>query len=188
MTRDLPSVLTAASTEFHATADPGDHMTEQSTAPHTMAAEPSAPAVDSPQGAPGREHLATARSGPGQLSNAVVRRADAVVSVLVRNKLMSALLLVLLLLIALLATALAFVSPSTPGKRVSLDELQSLASKRQVVVATLRDEDSRVVAELRNHETVWTAYPSTGALTATVEGGGAIFAMKPLIICGLKTN
>jgi cell division protease FtsH len=143
-----------------------------------MASEPSTPASAEPQSsAPGREHLAAGPSEPGRLSSVAVRQADAVVNAVLRNKLMSALLLILLFLIVLLTTALAYVSPSTPGKRVSLDELQSLASKKQVAVATLRDEDSRVVADLRNGDTVWTAYPSTGALTATVEGelraGGA---------------
>ncbi|MDT7573044.1 MAG: cell division protease FtsH [Actinomycetota bacterium] len=153
-------------------------MTEQPTPPHTMASEPSMSVTTEPApAAPGREHVAAAAPGPGRLSNAAARSARAFVGMVLRNKLMSALLLLLLFLIVVLTSALAYVSPSTPGTRVSLDELQSLAAKKQVVVATLRDEDSRVVADLRNGDTVWTAYPSTGALTATVEGelraGGA---------------
>src|SRR6202167_5867159 len=83
------------------------------------------------------------------------------------------------LLLAAICLALAFalllgsIAPSSTGAQVPLSEVESLVQHRDILSATLLDHDSRVEITTRSSETapsqkVWTAYPSSGALTTSL--------------------
>ncbi len=92
------------------------------------------------------------------------------------------------LLFAAIALTITFFSllndikPASPGRQVSLTEVTQLARDGEVATATLYDQDSRVVLVTRPEDrpqregepppvpaqTLWAAYPSTGANTGTL--------------------
>jgi len=76
-----------------------------------------------------------------------------------------------LLLIASIALTATFfilldqIQPSSAGERVPLSKVIELTEDDQVEVATLLDQDSRVVVDTANGRTVYAAYPSSDAQT-----------------------
>jgi cell division protease FtsH len=87
------------------------------------------------------------------------------------------------LLIASAALAILFfamlgsIQPESPGERVSLSSINTLAENERIETATLLDHDARVVAVAENGVVYWAAYPSSDAETAqlvrTLDEGGA---------------
>ncbi len=75
-----------------------------------------------------------------------------------------------------LVWSLASLGPDTPGREVSLDEVQRLVAGGQVKEATLYDQDDRVVFVAADGTRSWTAYPDNGstafALLDQMSGGG----------------
>ena len=59
-------------------------------------------------------------------------------------------------------------SPSSPGREVSLDQVLTAAKQRQVEKATILDEDARVEVGTRTGELLWAAYPSSEGQTARI--------------------
>jgi cell division protease FtsH len=57
------------------------------------------------------------------------------------------------------------IQPSSAGERVPLSKVIKLTEDEQVEVATLLDQDSRVVVDTVNGRTVYAAYPSSDAQT-----------------------
>jgi cell division protease FtsH len=92
------------------------------------------------------------------------------------------------LLLAAIALGITFFSllddiqPQSPGRQVTLTEVTELARDRQIATATLYDQDSRIVLVTRPEErqaregeppprpaeTLWAAYPSSGASTGSL--------------------
>jgi cell division protease FtsH len=72
---------------------------------------------------------------------------------------------------------LGSIQPESPGQRVSLSAVNTLADNERIETATLLDHDARVVAEAVNGAVYWAAYPSSDAETAqlvrTLDRGGA---------------
>ena len=71
------------------------------------------------------------------------------------------------------------IQPSSGGEKVPLSKVGKLAKDEQVVIATLLDQDSRVVIETANGRTVYAAYPSSDAQTnsmvkALTESGAVV--------------
>ena len=81
------------------------------------------------------------------------------------------------LLFAAIGIAITFFSllgqiqPSSPGRGTDLTEVTRLAEEKKIESAVLLDQDSRIVANLKDGEVVWAAYPSTGANTGTLIAG-----------------
>jgi cell division protease FtsH len=84
-----------------------------------------------------------------------------------------------LLLSAAICLAVAFalllgsIGPSSSGAQVPLSEVESLAQQKGILTATLLDHDSRIelatrASQLTPSRKLWTAYPSSGALTAAL--------------------
>ena len=74
---------------------------------------------------------------------------------------------------------LGTLSPSSPGREVSLDQVLSSAREHQVKQATLLDEDARVEVQTRAGEQAWAAYPKSEGQTsrvidAMVKGGASL--------------
>ena len=59
-------------------------------------------------------------------------------------------------------------SPSSPGREVSLDQVLNAAKQRQVAQATLKDEDARVEIATRSGEQLWAAYPKSEGQTSRI--------------------
>ena len=57
------------------------------------------------------------------------------------------------------------IQPSSPGEKVPLSKVLKLTEDEQVDVATLLDQDARVVVDTVNGRTIWAAYPSSDAQT-----------------------
>src|SRR3954447_900325 len=74
--------------------------------------------------APGREHHSR--------SSRASQRARAALTGLRRNRRLAGLLALLAVLAALLVAALLYVAPNSPGRQVSIGELQALAGKHQM--------------------------------------------------------
>ena len=89
----------------------------------------------------------------------------------------AALLGTLVLLLGLLAAALAWTTPRSPGTELPLDRLTALAGEQEVVTAVLRDQEARVEGTLAGGTRFWTAYPAsdsaTSQLLTTLTGSGA---------------
>ena len=70
------------------------------------------------------------------------------------------------------------IQPSSAGEKVPLSKVFKLTEDKQVDVATLLDQDSRVVIETVNGRTVYAAYPSsdaqTNSLVRALSDNGAI--------------
>jgi cell division protease FtsH len=97
-----------------------------------------------------------------------------------RPRALIALLATLVVLSGVLVWSLAALGPDTPGTQVSFDEAQRIVAGKNVVTATLYDEDARVVLKTRDGKTLWTAYPS--------EGGAGIALMNELARAGAKVS
>jgi len=63
---------------------------------------------------------------------------------------------------------LGSLSPSSPGREVSLDQVLTAAKQRQVQQATILDEDTRVEIRTRAGEQLWAAYPKSEGATARI--------------------
>ncbi|HEV2813187.1 MAG TPA: ATP-dependent zinc metalloprotease FtsH [Solirubrobacteraceae bacterium] len=72
------------------------------------------------------------------------------------------------LLFTLFFLMLGGLSPSSPGREVSLDQVLTAAKQRQVATATLKDEDARVEVRTRNGEQLWAAYPKSEGQTSRI--------------------
>jgi cell division protease FtsH len=76
-----------------------------------------------------------------------------------------------LLLFASIALTVSFfvlldqIQPSSAGEKIPLSKVFELTKAKQVEVATLLDQDSRVVIDTANGRTVYAAYPSSDAQT-----------------------
>ena len=92
-----------------------------------------------------------------------------------------------LLLVASAALAILFfallgsIQPSSPGEPVPLSRVLKLSEQKRIALATLLDQDSRVVANLDDGRIVWAAYPSSDAQTSNLlrqlTRGGAVVAI-----------
>jgi cell division protease FtsH len=88
------------------------------------------------------------------------------------------------LLVASIALTVAFFSllgntrPSSPGEQVALSTLISRAEAKQILTATLLDQDSRAVVKLADGRMLWAAYPGSDAQTTnlinTLRDNGAV--------------
>jgi cell division protease FtsH len=72
------------------------------------------------------------------------------------------------LLFALFFLMLGGLSPSSPGREVSLDQVLNQAKVRAVASATLKDEDARVEITTRSGEQLWAAYPKSEGQTSRI--------------------
>ena len=70
-----------------------------------------------------------------------------------------------LMLFAVFFLMLGSLSPSSPGREVSLDQVLNAAKQRQVAQALLKDEDARVEVTTRSGEQLWSAYPKSEGQT-----------------------
>jgi cell division protease FtsH len=76
-------------------------------------------------------------------------------------------------------TLLDQIQPSSAGEKVPLSKIFKLTEDKQVDVATLLDQDSRVVIDTANGRTIYAAYPSSDAQTnslvkALAESGAVV--------------
>src|ERR1700754_4162884 len=58
--------------------------------------------------------------------------------------------------------------PSSKGDPIALSTLVSRANAKQILTATLLDQDSRVVVTQSDGRTLWAAYPSSDAQTTAL--------------------
>jgi cell division protease FtsH len=95
-----------------------------------------------------------------------------------------ALVACLLAMFAVLGLALSYLSPSSPGRELSLDRVAALIEQERVTEAVLRDEDARVegtfasgISSPSGQGVFWASYPksdsATGALLTALTGSGA---------------
>jgi cell division protease FtsH len=95
-----------------------------------------------------------------------------VLSGLVRPLLKDRLSLFLIVCSAILTivffTLLGDSKPSSPGSEVPLTTLIARSNEKQIVTATLLDEDSRAVAQSADGRTLWAAYPGSDAQTTSL--------------------
>jgi cell division protease FtsH len=82
-----------------------------------------------------------------------------------KDPLNTALLLASILLTITFFVLLGQIQPSSAGEKVPLSQVFKLTEDKQVEVATLLDQDSRVVIDTANGRTVYAAYPSSDAQT-----------------------
>ena len=125
------------------------------------------------------------------------RRRRAVTRRAVSRRLTFALAGLLLLLFGMFAWALGYLSPDSPGRELTLNQLSTLADQRRIATAVFADEDARVqgrfVAPPPGTTTpagvpsgageYWVSYPksdtATAALLQTVALGGAQASVDP---------
>ena len=65
-------------------------------------------------------------------------------------------------------TLLGQIQPSSPGAEASLTQVTQLTQTKQVKAAVLLNEDNRIVLQTKDGQTLWAAYPSSGANTGTI--------------------
>jgi len=90
----------------------------------------------------------------------------------------------MLIIASIVLTATFFIlldqiQPSSAGEKVPLSKIFKLTEDKQVEVATLLDQDSRVVIDTANGRTIYAAYPSSDAQTnslvkALAESGAVV--------------
>ena len=70
------------------------------------------------------------------------------------------------------------IQPSSSGERVPLSRVEKLAKHKQVELATLLDQDSRVVVDTKSGQELYAAYPKSDAETSNLlkqlTSGGAV--------------
>jgi cell division protease FtsH len=75
-------------------------------------------------------------------------------------------------------TLLGEIQPSSSGERVPLSKVEKLAKNKQIQLATLLDNDSRVVVDTNDGEELYAAYPKSDAETSNLlkqlTAGGAV--------------
>ncbi|TAL14227.1 MAG: AAA family ATPase, partial [Frankiales bacterium] len=96
----------------------------------------------------------------------------------------------LVVLTLVLLTGLAYLSPESSGRTLSLDEVGALAEQRRIVSAELRDEDAQVIGRYLSGDrppggsgAFSATYPKsdsvTGALLTQLSGSGASVSVDP---------
>jgi cell division protease FtsH len=126
------------------------------------------------------------QSGLAQRRNPVadaLRGAGTAVARFLLRDLFALGLMVAALTIAILFFALlGATKPTSSGRPLPLSAVFTLARREQISLATLLDEDARVQIVTRDGDEFWSAYPSSGAQTATLsnalERGGAIVSVR----------
>ncbi len=73
-----------------------------------------------------------------------------------------------LVLFAVFFVLLGSLSPQSQGSEVPLNQVYAAAKQRQVVSATIRDEDDRVEIQTRSGQHAWASYPKGEGATARV--------------------
>jgi cell division protease FtsH len=81
-------------------------------------------------------------------------------------------------LTVLFFSLLGQIQPSSSGTRVPLSRVEKLAKKKQIELATLLDQDSRVVVDTKGGSELYAAYPKSDAETSNLlkqlTDGGAV--------------
>jgi cell division protease FtsH len=96
------------------------------------------------------------------------------------NRLTTALTAIVLLLLLLFGSGLSYLTPSSKGTQITLDEFVKLTGARQVISATFLDQDNRLVGRyLRDGKPAafWMSYPKSdvafGSLADRLSADGA---------------
>lgn len=114
----------------------------------------------------------------GDAAKALGERLGAIGRWFLKDPLNTLLIVASLVLTILFFTLLGDIQPASNGEKVPLSKVVKLIEDEQVDVATLLDQDSRVVIETANGRTVYAAYPSsdaqTNGLIKTLTESGAI--------------
>ncbi|MGE0066452.1 MAG: ATP-dependent zinc metalloprotease FtsH [Solirubrobacterales bacterium] len=100
-----------------------------------------------------------------EIAGSVGARLAAVGKWFLKDPLNTALLLASIFLTITFFVLLGQIQPSSAGEKVPLSQVFKLTEDKQVEVATLLDQDSRVVIDTANGRTVYAAYPSSDAQT-----------------------
>ena len=146
-------------------------MTDDQTTPENPA-EPGAGRPPARRNGParGRGVQPTVRSGLARRRHPVLAAARDFLSTLRRVVLRDKLALFLVVAAAALAilffSLLGSIKPGSSGTQVPISTIQTLAGNKDIASATVLDHDSRVVVQTFNPpQTLWAAYPSSGAQT-----------------------
>ncbi len=112
-------------------------------------------------------------------ANAVGERLAAVGRWFLKDPLNTLLIVASIVLAATFFILLDQIQPSSAGEKVPLSKIFKLTEDKQVDVATLLDQDARVVVDTANGRTVYAAYPSSDAQTnslvkALAESGAVV--------------
>ncbi|HEX5609550.1 MAG TPA: ATP-dependent zinc metalloprotease FtsH [Solirubrobacterales bacterium] len=113
-----------------------------------------------------------------EAAKALGERLAAVGRWFLKDPLNTGLIVASLVLTILFFNLLGQIQPASNGEKVALSEVIRLTDNKQVEVATLLDQDSRVVIDTANGRQVYAAYPSsdaqTNGLIKQLTKGGAI--------------
>ncbi len=101
----------------------------------------------------------------GDAAKALGERLGAIGRWFLKDPLNTLLIVASLVLTILFFTLLGDIQPASNGEKVPLSKVVELTEDKQVDVATMLDQDSRVVIETANGRTVYAAYPSSDAQT-----------------------
>ncbi|MDA0161409.1 ATP-dependent zinc metalloprotease FtsH [Solirubrobacter ginsenosidimutans] len=97
---------------------------------------------------------------------------------LLKDRLSLFLIIASAILTILFFTFLGQSKPSSKGDQIALSTLVNRSEAKQILSATLLDQDARVVAQQSDGRTLWAAYPSsdaqTTALFRTLSSNGAV--------------
>jgi cell division protease FtsH len=100
-----------------------------------------------------------------EVAKALGERLAAVGRWFLKDPLNTVLIVSSIVLTILFFSLLGQIQPASGGEKVPLSEVVRLTDDKQVEVATLLDQDSRVVIETANGRQVYAAYPSSDAQT-----------------------
>ncbi len=98
-------------------------------------------------------------------ASALGERLTAIGRWFLKDPLNTMLIVASIFLTFLFFSLLGQIQPSSSGEKVALSELTRLTENKQIEVATLLDQDSRVVAVTKNGREIYAAYPSSDAQT-----------------------
>jgi len=101
----------------------------------------------------------------GDAAGALAERLKAIGRWFLKDSMNTLLIVASIFLTFLFFSLLGQIQPSSSGEKVALSELTRLTENKQIEVATLLDQDSRVVAVTENGREIYAAYPSSDAQT-----------------------
>ncbi len=124
----------------------------------------------------GRKGLSRIPVRPPQVSGrdaarAVGERLGVIARWFAKDPLSTLLIVASLVLTFLFFNLLGQIQPSTSGERIPLSRVSKLAERKQIVEATLLDQDARVLLETKDGQLLYAAYPESDAQTSSMVRG-----------------
>jgi cell division protease FtsH len=107
----------------------------------------------------------------GEVARALGERLGALGRWFAKDPLSTVLIVASLVLTFFFFSLLGQIQPSTGGERIPLSRVSKLAKHKQILEATLLDQDARVLLETKDGRQLYAAYPESDAQTSSMVKG-----------------